>query len=869
MAGASYQHGSFIGGEYSKFAQGDTEKPAYRTSMNVCLNGLPTERGTWIRRPGSQFLATSFGGLPARLIPFDFKQVSPYMMEFTNGTLRFFADQVLASTDNGFVVTSISTANPPVATTSSPHGWSTNDEVQFVNTNVVELHNRQFVIIVLSATTFSFHDGLGAPLDGATITPFQAGVVLRVLVMSTPYGTAQLPDIRSVQTENKSVLLHPAVAPTVLTVTSQPTPTAFAKFSLGAIGFADGPYLDPVIGSSMSPSATTGTITLTQSGPLVNDGAGFTAADVGRVIRLFSEPPNWPGSGTGLAGDVVKSGGGYWIQQVNATTTPPGSIGNLVSPVQGEIFQAHNSFDSVAGISQATTTTPQWLPLTVAAAASWCWGPIVSVVSTTQVTVTMSRSLVSTAAIVTWRLGAYGGPNGYPTCGTYADGRLWLAGAISNRLDASNANDIFNFAPTLADGTVLDSHAIAATFNSDSTNPILWMQQDQQGILCGTQAGEWLVAASTSAGFSPTNIFARRVTKIGCANIEPRRTDHTLIVVQNFKREIVEYFADVFSGKFSAPDVTSTWKHLTIGNVQEIAYQQELHPIVWVRVNNGLVGCTYKRDTLTTSQGPNIAGGHRHVLGSGRIIESVAVGAATGGTIETLYMVTKDPASVVRHVEVFSNILDEGSTLQQAFYLDDAVRPTAILPSVATPPYGGLILTGLFHLNGKTVAAWIGGLDCGDYVVANGQITVPYGDGISVGPANGLFTPEWVAQFGSSAVVGFPFTSDGQIVRPNAPAETGARNGPAFGKKRRAHQYAVQLEGAQGVSFGTDFSQMEAAIFRTAGGDEISIGTQFTGIHVDSLNDDYSYDSMLCWRISRPYPCNVVAIGGFLETQDK
>jgi hypothetical protein len=29
------------------------------------------------------------------------------------------------------------------------------------------------------------------------------------------------------------------------------------------------------------------------AGDPINDGAGFTAADIGRLIRLFSEPPLW------------------------------------------------------------------------------------------------------------------------------------------------------------------------------------------------------------------------------------------------------------------------------------------------------------------------------------------------------------------------------------------------------------------------------------------------------------------------------------------------------------------------------------------------------------------------------------------------
>src|SRR5581483_8420172 len=107
-----------------------------------------------------------------------------------------------------------------------------------------------------------------------------------------------------------------------------------------------------------------------------------------------------------------------------------------------------------------------------------------------------------------------------------------------------------NFAPTDQYGNVTAASAIDYTFNAPDANPIFWMIPDQQGIICGTKAGEWLVSAPTSGGISPLNITARRVTVIGSANIEPRRTEHTIIYVQKFLRKIVEYFADVFSGKF-------------------------------------------------------------------------------------------------------------------------------------------------------------------------------------------------------------------------------------------------------------------------------------------------------------------------------
>ena len=141
----------------------------------------------------------------------------------------------------------------------------------------------------------------------------------------------------------------------------------------------------------------------------------------------------------------------------------------------------------------------------------------------------------------------------------YNDGRLYLGGAIANRFDACVSNGIVggtvNFAPTDQYGVVAGNNAISYTFNSNGVNPILWMEPDLQGIKAGTQAGEWLIQAPTAGPIAPANITARNVTNHGSTNIQPVRTEHTTVFIQRFAEKLLEYFPDVFSGKFSAPNL--------------------------------------------------------------------------------------------------------------------------------------------------------------------------------------------------------------------------------------------------------------------------------------------------------------------------
>lgn len=873
MAPATYVRGSFLGGEWSKWAQGRYDLPNYPTALNVCLNSLPVETGQHVRRPGTRFVTETHVGQPGKLLSFSFKEKLPYTIELTDSIMRLIASTnstiglTLVSTNDEQSIVSISTADPTKVKTAGAHGWTTGDHVIFPFAAPPLLQNREFVITVTSTTEFTMKDQITDDGDVGDVGPIPAGaVVCRVLILGSPYGgpgsDTDFNLVRKVQAETTALLLHPAVAPVLLAVTTPPAAATpgpfgpFAQFGLGAATFTDGPYLDRIPGSTITPTGVSGSITLTTGGTGFD---GFVAGDVGRMIRLFSQPAAYNGATAYVAGNVV----GRYQDPSN-------------SPQTASYFVA---------TANTTGNTPEisptvWSLVTGAKYAAWAWGTITAVTSSSIVTVTISGLplLYNGVVMNAWRLGAYGGANGYPTCGVYhtGSGRLWLGGAIDNRFDACVSNGIVdnavNFAPTAADGSVGAANAITGVINAEDVNPILWMASHQQGILAGTQAGEWLIFAPSAGSIAPNNIDVSPLTNIGGLNTEARHTEHTLVFIHKFGRKIVEYFADVFSGKYSAPSITWLSKHLTKGGIQEIAYQQELVPTVWARVADALVGWVYKRDSLTSAQPPTIAAGHRHVLGSGRSVESISTGPSSGGTTDSLMMITNDAATNTRYVEVLTDMVDEGATLLDAQYVDCAIAPSWVPASPADGfPYGGMAFGGLWPLNKKTVTAWICGLDCGDYLITNGAITVPFGDGLSAGTAGGLLTLDYVFSLTTAPIwFGFTYTSQGQIVRPNSPQETGARNGPGFMKLRKTNWFGFQVEGAvtDSINYGTDFSALKPMTFKQPNGDPYTALQQFTGIFRDVVDDNDSFDSMICWEITRPYPANIVAVGGALETKD-
>ena len=382
MAQATYAIQNFLGGEISSFSQGRFDKPDYRVSLNVCLNAFPAEIGPWVRRPGSQFASTTRGGAPGRVIKFDFEQATPYTIEFTDSFLRFRNGAALVTTNDSQIVVSVSAANPAVVQTTSATNWATGNTLIFSSPSTPLLENRQLIATKVDATHFSLADAIsGLAIDGSTLGTIAAGAtVSRVQELATGYVGAEWGNLRAVQAETTDILLTSGVAPQALTVATLPSSTADAVFALNPAIFNDGPYLDPFVnGVQATPGATSGIVAITlgfaafsattayaagsfttaggvnyvslkdqnvgqtpassptfwapsSASAAINNGQGFLGSDIGRLVRLFSEPPLWTVTATYATGAVVTynptglpGASTYWQALGGSTGKPPGS----------------------------------------------------------------------------------------------------------------------------------------------------------------------------------------------------------------------------------------------------------------------------------------------------------------------------------------------------------------------------------------------------------------------------------------------------------------------------------------------------------------------------------------------------------------
>lgn len=748
---------NFQGGEWSPWKQGRADDPRYRSAMSTCRNGLPTEEGGWIKRSGTQEWGGTVSGGPGRLIPFNFAQNAPYTLEFTEGWLRFWQGNVLAYDPADVVgVAGVSTDDPAIVYTTAPHGMVTGNYFRFLFPSVVVdtglLRGRIFrVETVVSSTAFTIVNERNQPVDGALVawSPATECQVAPVLTLSTPWVEDDLEDLVLVQREDRALILSANQPPYELVITDFPSQTLPHTFRLTEAPLADGPYLDPLDGAFMVPDVVTGEVQMTlgfrtwsattayttnsvvsyagvnyksisefnlnntpSSSPtkweVTNAGVAFGPSgaeqeDVGRLVRLWSAPEDWSASTSYSVGDRVSFEGVVWQAVSGNSNQQPGTPGSPVG---------------------------NYWSIVPSGGAAWIWGVVSEVVNGEHIKVLLvGGDLLYLLPIRRYRVGVFSDKTGYPTCGTYHEGRLWLGGATFNRVDSSVAGSatMSNFAPTLADGTVVDSSAISLKLDSDNADPALWIASDERGLTLGTQSKEWrLTASALNDPLTPTSAKAKPVTRFGCADVQPVSIGGALVFVQKEGRKVLELLQDVYSGRFSAPHLTQAAKHLTIGGIRELAYQEEAVPILWARTgDNKLIGCTYRRASLQASEAPVIFGWHRHDLGTERDITSIAVGATPDGLSTTLLMVTRD-ADGYHTIEALAPFYEPDESLANAWFLDGAKTITG-----AWVDDDNVTVMGGSHRyeDGGEAYVFMAGLQRGPFTVGEaGSITIPFDD---------------------------------------------------------------------------------------------------------------------------------------------
>lgn len=948
MGAASFVQSSFLGGSWSKRSQGRTDLPKYRQALNICKNFMPAEEGSLPRRPGFEYTGVTRLGNEAKIVPYSYENNAAYALEFTDGFVQVEDGPAGKVYGSYAIVTGISTATPAVMTVAA-QTWPTGTQLDFYVDGTsgpkypdehAALKLRPFVVTRLSSTTFALYTAVGhVAVDGAALAFAGNHVELTAaayLEVASPWTGTSFRTNRIVQNEDFALVLNGATPPykAALKVGINNDPHE-GTLDLALANILDGPYLDidtsgasflavradpttpnivgffirfPAFDANHSynkgevaftssggnrawislvdnnlgnaPIADDGTHWLETNGSIINGTNGvalgtvstnyFTSGDIGRCVRVLCDPGAWSAATTFAKGAAVTYNDGAYISQVDNNIN--------IAP---------------------DTNTDYWLPSNSPSVSTWTWGRIVSIAADLSTDPLFTLEILGPAVlytdpvpITTFRFGLYGGGGGFgwPTCGLYHQGRLWLSGAVANRVDGSKSDEFLNFAPTSPDGSVADNNAVAYVFNAEDKNQIMWMQSTGEGIMAGTLRGEWFIRASQlNDPITPTSVQAHRQTKYGCANVLPASTPFATVFVQAFGRKVMEMLSDVFSGKFSAINLTEMGRHLTTPGIAEIVYQEEPVPTIWVRKTDGkLAGITYRRNSAFVSEAPSINAWHEVELAGDLTIKSICVLPSFDKTGQVLAAVVYDNDLEYHKIIQMVPLLEEEDDIYSSWFMDDASKAYNSLVTTVNNA-AGIKAFGLWHLEGQTIDAFIGGLDCGQTTVTNGAAFVAFGadpDGLftlanmqalsNAAPQTYNANTSFSAGSGATAYIvpmlfGHAFESEGQSLRPGTSQEAGAFNGPPLGKTRRAHMGALLLHNAvtNTIEFGTKAGKTFPVKLTTEGGTPLKRNQLFEGTFQTTLADDYNFDTMLYWKITRPVPATISQVGAFLHTQDR
>jgi len=449
--------------------------------------------------------------------------------------------------------------------------------------------------------------------------------------------------------------------------------------------------------------------------------------------------------------------------------------------------------------------------------------------SATQVSGEILKELSSTDASLSWTLESetWNATNGYPSCGTFFEDRLTVAGSpeFPETVWGSVVGDYENHTPG-----VDDSDAYQFSLAGRKVNVIRWIEP-REYLMLGTVGTVFrLGPEDTGDPLTPLNVVAKDIKVPGVQDLLPIDVPGATLYTQRHGKKIRELtykFEIGESGGFVAPDLTLLAENLfKDSTIVSKAYQEEPIPMLWIALADGsLLSLTYLRDE-------NIVAVMDHPMDNG-LVKSLAVIPGTG--YDELWMIVERTinGSTVKYVEMMEEIFkDSASTYASnsglnAFFVDSGITYNGAATKT---------ITGLDHLEGETVAVLADGAYAGTFVVSGGSITLNVAASI--------------------VHAGLPFTGTIQTLKPHADLA----DGTAQGRQAQVVDMIVRVKDSGPFKVGRDESNLDTIqdpeITQTLGGSY----PLFTGDLRCNFEGQIDRDISIYIVQDKPMPLTLVSI---------
>jgi hypothetical protein len=488
----------------------------------------------------------------------------------------------------------------------------------------------------------------------------------------TPYLTADLLELQFIQSADVMYIVHNDYAPRKL------TRTGHTAWTLTEADFQRGPFrAENTTATTITPSATTGTITLTASTAI------FDADHVGALWQVTHTVPTDATSGTFNATgnsasvtaqykrQIIWTTHGNWdgtlhLQRSYDAGSNWSTVKTFVSYDDGNISwrEPEERADAIYRVNcSAYAATFDVIRYTLEAETFDVEGvvDITGYTSGTVVTGTVDYTLGGTGAVTTWAEGAWSPYRGYPGSIAFYEERVAYGGTTSDPQTVwlSQTGDWENF---LAGAD--DTDALEYTFASDQVNAVRWMVA-QNALLIGTMGAEWkLSAEQANQPLSQNNYAVKRQSTYGSAALQAVAVNNHILFPQRQARKIRQLKYSFELDTWIAPDITILSEHITESGIVDMAFQKTPQPILWcVRDDGVLIGLSYEEDQ-------QVIGWHRHPMDGE--VESVAVISGTAEDEVWISIKRTINSSDVRYIEQMQPF-NWGTDQNDVFFVDSGL----------------------------------------------------------------------------------------------------------------------------------------------------------------------------------------------------
>lgn len=605
----------------------------------------------------------------------------------------------------------------------------------------------------------------------------------------------------------------------------------------------DGPFRIQNVGPiTIVPTAISGDTTLTASQPLfksTNVGGLYKISSVGQVVSVvvtaqnqFSSSIQVTGVGTNRDISVVRTGtfvanvvvqrssdNASWITVQTYTTASTDTYNDALD----NQIQYYRIGVATGGYTSGTATCS--LNYSSGSIDGIC--RVTAFTSSVSVDVAVLKDFGGTTASADWSEGDWSDRRGYPSSVALYDGRLMWAGKNKVWGSVSDAFSSFDSA------TVGDSGPISRSIGQGPVDTINWLLPLGK-LVIGAQGAEWSVKATTiDEPITPTNFNVKSTSTQGSAAVAAAKIDTTGVFIQKSGAKLYEVLEDTstYNSSFVTNDLTKLIPEIAgTGSFVRIAVQRQLDTMVHCVRADGKVA------VMVNDPSEKII--CWYLVETDGVVEDAFI--LPGNVEDKVYYCVKRTinGSTKRYLERWALESEcQGDTLNKQ--CDSFITYSGV--STAS-------MSGLSHLENKTVSVWGNNKNLGTYVVTSGAIT------LSEAVTNAVIGLQYTAQFKSSKLA------------------YAAAGGTALMQRKRVNQIGVILYNTyyQGLQYGPDFDTLDDLPLVSEGQIQ-SANTLYATFDQDFFvfNGGYDTDSRICLQAQSPNPCTILALGLQIQTNDK